>query len=382
MFEIWLASCGLALLAVAAVAWRSRRLPAAARQENAAGGFRERHRELLAEADAQGSSAEDVAALEEELALEAIDADSGDSAGSGSERPALPALLGGAALAAAAMLGLYALWGEPHAPLLADANALLAAGDAADTAAVAQLQELLEGRVAGNPEDVDSWFFLAHLRLQQGEYEAANRAFAKLHEITGGGEQLDLGWAQSSFLAAGGFVDDATRAIVERVLGRRPEHPNMLELLSLDAIRRAEFGAASAFLERALRQPLAASRRVLLEETLALARARLSPDRPLIDVRVDIAGEVPPWLMVFARPTGGGMPLAVVRRPAGRTQTIILDDAASMNAALPLSRGGEVEVVVRATNTGMASASGAEAVSEPLDPSAQPRIALRLDSGP
>lgn len=381
MFEIWLAASGLALLAVAAVAWRSRRPPIGDQQEGAAE-FRERHRELLAEADSQGSSAEDVAALEEELALEAIDAGGSDAASSGGESPPLLALLAGGAVAASVMLGLYALWGEPHAPLLADANALMAAGDAADTAAVAQLQELLEGRVAGNPEDVDSWFFLAHLRLQQGEYEAANRAFANLHEITGGGEQLDLGWAQSSFLAAGGFVDDATRAIVERVLGRRPEHPNMLELLSLDAIRRAEFGAASAFLERALRQPLAASRRALLEETLALARARLSPDRPLIDVRVDIAGEVPPWLMVFARPSDGGMPLAVVRRPAQRTQTIILDDAASMNAALPLSRGGEVEVVVRATDTGMASASGAEAVSEPLDPSAQPRIALRLGSEP
>ena len=52
-----------------------------------------------------------------------------------------------------------------------------------------------------------------------------------------------------------------TAAGGERVLSRRPEHPNMLELLSLDAIRRAEFGAASAFLERALRQPLDASRR-------------------------------------------------------------------------------------------------------------------------
>ena len=62
-------------------------------------------------------------------------------------------------------------------------------------------------------------------------------------------------------------------------------------------------------------------------------------------------------LFVMARPVGGGMPYAVVRRPAeGFPRTIRLDDAGSMNPALPLSAASGVEVVVRLSLSGTAMA--------------------------
>ncbi|MFW6094734.1 MAG: c-type cytochrome biogenesis protein CcmI/CycH, partial [Pseudomonadota bacterium] len=61
---------------------------------------------------------------------------------------------------------------------------------------------------------------------------------------------------------------------------------------------------------------------------------------------------------VIARPPGGGMPYAVVRRPAGALPLEVrLDDDASMTRERSLSDAQEVEVVVRLSRSGRPTAS-------------------------
>ena len=63
-------------------------------------------------------------------------------------------------------------------------------------------------------------------------------------------------------------------------------------------------------------------------------------------------------LFVIARPPGGGMPYAVVRRPGPDFPAQVrLDDLVSMNPAAPLSSAPAVEVIVRASVTGTARRS-------------------------
>ena len=383
MIEVWLGAGAMALLAVALIVTGARRhaRPAAGEQTNAL--LSDRRREIEAEARVLGLEGDEVAGLEEELALEFDDnaADQPAEPDLRAGKPPLLTLLVGAVSSAALAIGLYALWGEPNAPVLATATALMSADDTS-VDALTRLEGAISTRLARKPDDGDGWFYLAHLRMRSSDHEGAAAAFASLHELTGGSEQIDLTWAQASFLAAGGVVDDATQEVVDRVLARRPEHPNMLELLAMDAIRRSSFANAAGYLDRALRQTLSSPRRRLLEETLALTRTRLDAGRPLIKVTVAVAGPTPPWLTVFARPVAGGMPLAVVRRPARATQTLTLDDAVSMSATSPLSAGGQVEVVARLSQTGTASDSVAEVVSGPVDPTAQPLVHLELTVGP
>ena len=382
MIEVWLGAGAMALLAVALIVAGARRNARAAVGEQTNLLLSDRRREIEAEARVQGLGGDEVAALEEELALE-FDDNATDRPGEPAERagrPPLLTLLIGAVISGALAIGLYALWGEPNAPVLATATALMSADDSSAEALV-RLEGAISTRLERKPDDGDGWFYLAHLRMRSSDHKGAATAFASLHELTGGSEQIDLTWAQASFLAAGGVVDDATQEIVDRVLARRPEHPNMLELLAMDAIRRSSFANAAGYLDRALRQTLASSRRMLLEETLALTRTRLDAGRPLIEVTVDVAGSVPPWLTVFARPVAGSMPLVVVRRPARATQTLTLDDAVSMSATSPLSASGPVEVIARLSRTGTASDSVAEVVSEPVNPTAQPLVHLALTVG-
>ena len=373
---VWLGAAALACLAVAGLVWgarlRPRRSPAPAPRQIFAAG----RRALLADAAAQGLSAETVSALEEELALAVADA-APDAVPTGSEAPSPPplAVFGGALAVAALALALYALWGEPQATLLADSGRLLAASEPEQLTVLAGA---LAARTRRQPKDVDGWFHLGHVRLRQREFDGAARAFATLHELTGANEQVDLAWAQARYLADGGAVAPATQVIIDRVLAARPEQPAMLELMAMHALRGGDFATASRLLARILRQPLAGGRRALLAETLDMARQRLDPTRALIEVTVEAPAEAARWLMVFARPVGGGVPLAVVRQPAEPTQTIVLDDANSMTGSPQLASTRQVEVVARISDTGAADAALAEAVSEPVSPAEQPRLTLRL----
>ena len=380
MIEIWLAVAGLALAAmayaVAGARWRS----GGARRRDEAASFARRRRELEAEARAQGMDEGATEALAEELALATLDetpARGAESAPRG--KPPLAALLAGGAALAAATVGLYALWGEPYAPLLAKASAVLRDANAAPPP---QLEPALADRLRRFPTDADGWLALAHVRMRAGDYRGATSAFAALHGLVGANEQVDLAWARASYLADEGVMSPATRRLVTRLRASLPNHPELLELLAMDALRGGDYLAGARHLVRALGQPLSDARHRLLAETLALARARLDPERPLIEATITVAEPRGKWLTAFARPVGGGAPLAALRLPARRSQTVVLDVAASPERAPALDAAGAVEVVATLGEAGDGSGAGAQAVSAPLDAAAQPRIELALNAAP
>ena len=386
MIDAWLGVVAMALLAAAYIVLGARRRGRrTGSHEDAATAFARRRDELQAEGRVQGLAPATVEALEEELALSTLDEAAAEPTDRGRQhaRPPLPHVLVGALAIAGCAVGLYALWGEPYAPVLAQASQLMqAAGVERDPKALAPLQEALEDRARRWPNDGDNWFVLAHLHMQVSDHAGAARAFAALREITGPNEQIDIAWARASFLADGRVMSAATRDVVDRALAAHPNHHELLELLAMDALRQGEFLIGARYLARALDQPVSDSRRAVLAELLALTRTRLDPERPFIEATIHVVGQPPPWLMVFARPAGGGMPLAARRLPARETQTVLLDDATSMNDALPLSSGAEVEVVARLSDTGDATAAGLEAISATVDATTQPRIELTLAGKP
>ncbi len=351
--------------------------------------FADRRRELVAEGRVQTLDDSILAELEEELALDLIEADRADEefakrSGTGDShvpepgaRPPMRVVALVAVLLAAVAVGLYAIWGEPHAADLALAGQALAS-DGVEVEALARAERALAARVARDPEDAATWFFLGHSRMRLSDYAAAAQAFARLRDLAGPNEEVDAAWAQASYFAEGGMNAD-TRQVVQRVLASRPDHPAMLEMLAMDAMRRDAYAEASGYLARAIGQPLPESRVALLTQLMGVVQSQLDPERPLVEVSVKV-GDVTrrPWLIVFARPVGGGMPLAVVRRRTEASQTVILDDTVGMGPAPGLSRASSVEVVARLSESGNAVAGedDLEVTAQPVDPSAQPRIEL------
>jgi cytochrome c-type biogenesis protein CcmH len=178
-------------------------------------------------------------------------------------------------------------------------------------------------------------------------------------------------WLQARCLAANGQLDETSRAIAERVLASNPNQPLVLEMYAIDAFQRGAYKESVSLLNRALTNTLQENHRQTLEAGFREARARLGVMKGAVDVEIDTGVEVPRGMTLFviARPVGGGMPFAVVRRPAGGfPRTVRLDDAVSMNPALPLSAATEIEVVVRLSRSGTAMAHPGdwEWRSEPL----------------
>lgn len=367
--------------------------------------FADRRQELIAEGRVQTLDNSTLAELEEELALDLIEADrpeadsarrsrtgdnhvpaTGTSNVEGPDavpqdiegaRPPLRVVASIAVILAAGAVGLYAIWGEPHATDLALAGRALA-DDGVDADVLRRAEKALAARVARDPEDATTWFFLGHSRMRLADYAAAAQAFARLRDLAGPNEEVDAAWAQASYLAERGMNADV-RQVVEGVLATRPDHPAMLQMLAMDAMRRNAFAEASGYLARAIGQPLPESRVGLLTQLMGVVQSQLDPERPLVEVSVKV-GDVTrrPWLIVFARPVGGGMPLAVVRRKAEASQTVILDDTVGMGTAPRLSTGSSVEVVARLSESGNAVAGedDLEVSMQPVDPRAQPRVEL------
>lgn len=381
---VWLGALGLAALGVAYVVLGARRRGTGdPPRRTARAAFVERAREIRAEGLAQGLPAEQVAALEQELALDLLAGDNAAPAAARTRPPALPprALLAAAVAGGALALGLYAWWGDPHAPRIVSALAKLADEDARQLTALAPV---LTARAHRRPNDANTWLHLAGVYMRLADYEGAAAAFAHAHELVGPDPHVDLAWAQARLLADRGAVSPATREIAARVLARSPDHPQMRELLAMGDLRAGDFASAARHVASLLRQELPAERRRLLRNMLALARQRQNAERAYVEVAVTVAGApaaadaAAPWLLVFARPVGGGPPVAVARQPARGQQTVVLDDANAMLEDAALSQSGMVEVVARLSHSGNAGDFDVEAVSEAVAPATRPRLELTL----
>ena len=400
MTEIFLAAGALGLLAICAVVAVARRAAGTGGAESLSAVFVDRRRELRREVDVQGIEVEEAAILEEELALSHLDE---SARGEPPEqpvatRPPLMALWIGGACAVVVALGLYAVWGEPNAPLLARAPEIMRAGAATD---LERLESVLDARIRRAEEDVNARFLLAHVRMQMSDYEGASEAFAELHELAGANVEVDLAWAHANYRADGQTLTSATRRIVDRVLAERPDHPSMLELLALDAIGRDEFAEAESYLARAVRQSAPSPRRTLLAETLAAVRQRLphgaAPSaaededteatrpagialRVALDAALQLDADVP--VFVIARdPLQPRPPVAVRRLTVGDLPAVIeLTDADAMMPGRGLTDFEGLQVFARVSLGGTPSAQSGDLESAPVTTGldADP-VTLRID---
>ena len=390
--EVYLAACALGVLAVIGVVTVARRTGRAREPDTASALFADRRLELKREADAQDIDANERAALEEELALDHLDesAQLGSSDAEPAGRvPLVPLVLGSVATLLVA-IGLYAVWGEPGAPLLSRASEIMQGDNPSEMRA---LEDALESRLAREVGDVNSWFVLGHLRMQLEDYEGAAEAFAALHDVAGPVAEVDVAWAQARYRADGGQMSPATRIIVDRVLAEQPDHPTMLELLAVDALHRGDFPEAVAHLRRVLRQPIPAERRRELAEVLALARSRLpdsvevEPDPPTaISVAVSL-GAFPnldpgaPVFVIARDPDAPRLPLAVRRLTVGDLPTRIeITDADAMMPGRSLSDMDSVELLARVSLGGSPSARTGDIESDVAagEPGGEP-VALRIE---
>ena len=284
-------------------------------------------------------------------------------------------------------LVLYLRVGEPDADMLRGAVVVLELDPVRDRLELDRWRVRLAERLRRVPGDAQTQYLLGRVYLKDGEYERAAELFASAHTIVGDDPSIDLVWLQALFLADAGRLGEPGKRIGERILARDPNEPMVLEMMAINAYRSGEYRDSVRLFSRALGNAVELRQRTALELFLGQARSMLGDLAPSIDVELT-ALQAPPasaTLFVIARPVGGGMPFAVVRRAAAPLpDRVRLDDAVSMNPALPLSAANEIEVVVRISLTGAAVSHPGdwEWRSEPLSVADVGTLALVAELGP
>lgn len=265
----------------------------------------------------------------------------------------------------------YFVVAEPELQNIVGAEKVLRLG-VEDEVELALWAEKLSKRTASAPDDGESWYLLASSYLKLGRYSDAAEAFAITSKLVPEDMNVQVYWLQARYLAADRQLDSVSRGIAEAILEQQPDLSVVIEILAWDAFTRGDSAQAVTLLNRAVTGARNARDQAALAVAIEQVRSRINPLPPGVTVNVSAQENTPSQGTVFvvARPVGGGMPYAVVRRPVFLLPfTVTLDDLVSMSSERRLSDAERFEVIVRLSLSGnaMAEAGDWQWLSEPVD---------------
>ena len=348
------------LVASTLAAW-----PLLRRRENAIAGdrratnvdlYRQRLAEIARDRDAGAISSLEAEALTRESAATLLDDAQSHDAAAASHGPGAWTAVALVVAIVGVSVTLYRHLGAYDAVQLGEATKVLRDADA-DPAALGDIVKQLRARVATKPDDAESWYLLGHTLMRLDDAPGAVAAFERVDALQGDDPAVQVALAQARFVADGGTISDANRALLDRILADDPRQGVALEMLALDAFRRADYPSAARYLETALSGG-AGPRTAALQEGLKRARSMMGDSGPALDVTIDLGGAargLPPTaaLFVYARRPGERMPLLVARRAIdGESITVRLDRANAMQGDVTLAAGDVVDVAARVSASG------------------------------
>ncbi len=254
---------------------------------------------------------------------------------------------------------LYVTAADPGALAVRGAEAVLELDAVEDQNALADWAERLAQRTDDRPQDNRSWYLLGHAYAKLSRYPQAAEAFGTASALVDDDLNVKIYWLQARYLAAGGIMDATSRSLAEQLLEQIPGLSVVLEMLAMEAFRQGDPELAIVHLNGALTGTNDPRKQATLANGITQVRASLQDPPAGVTVNVSADGEVASHGMVFAlaRPVGGGMPFAVVKRPALLLPFAVrLDDLVSMSPERKLSDADQFEIVVRLSSSGAAMA--------------------------
>ncbi len=354
--------------------------------------FRQRAQELDAESDEETNAA--MRAELDALILTEVDAQAeteSDDRTADTSRASSIGLLVAAVVLPLAGFGLFTMLSDSGLSEIRGAEAVLTV-DAAEQATLESWARKLRHRVETHRGDSKSWYLLGHAELKLGRFGAAAEAFSTTNTLTPGDMSVQVYWLQARYLDQRGVLDEISRGLAQELLASQPNLSVVLEILAMDAYRQGHLAEAVRLLNRALGGTRDLTQQASFVNAIQQVREQLAGTEAadeLTGINVEVATLDPPpqqaTIFVIARPVGGGMPYAVVRRPAILAPfTVRLDDLVSMSEARKLTDAENFEVIVRLSLRGVAMAHPGDWQwqSEPLTTAALPAVGLQAQLKP
>ncbi|MBT5332901.1 c-type cytochrome biogenesis protein CcmI [bacterium] len=257
----------------------------------------------------------------------------------------------------------YSNLGDYRLPEIRGAEAVLELSMETNEADILSWQGRLENWLADNADDAKSWYLLGHSHLKQSNFSQAAQAFANTNALVENDISVKFYWLQSRYMANKGVLDATSKSLAEEILKVDPTNDSVLEILAIAAISEGESATAIRLLNQSLSGLRDARRQVATIQAIGTLRETLSPAPQGISVEVSASAEVAAQvdktatIFVVARPIGGGMPYAAVRRPAALMPfSVRIDDLVSMSDTRKLSSAEDFEIMVRLSVSGVAQA--------------------------
>lgn len=395
---LWWLIAALLVCVVTYVALSGARLRAAP-AATAAQLYAARHAELLQDF-AQGTlSSEARAALEAELARDALREVRPSAGYPQPQRTGRLLALGAlAGLLSAVAIPVYLRLGMPE----------LTSG-AAPTAqarpSISDMTAQLEQRIARAPQDPEPRLWLARVYAATERYADAAAQYVAVLKMVGEDPAVLVQYADTLAMLNDGRLAGPPAELVQRALRAAPEHATALWLAGLAAEETGDTPAALGYLQRARTASVAAHQPTAeLDAQIAALSAALparagpasgaqpatepgpaaSGARLQVEVQLDpaLAGQIGPnaVLFVLAKQTAGmPMPLAVKRLPAANFPlTVVLDDSLAMSPAARLSSARTVDVVARISQAGQPVAASGDLQGKIAGLAVGPDVHLRV----
>ncbi len=263
------------------------------------------------------------------------------------------------------------------------AEAVQVSGDASQKKApdFAKAVEMLEKKLAENPDDFDKYILLANSYAAMGNFKKSAEVYATLAARIGSDNKdyaaVKGSYAQALFQAQGEQFTEEVNAAVDQALAADAQESTALMLKGIQAYMQADYAQAIELWQQAKVK----SGKVQIERFIkpAIADARSKAGMPLAEavaivakptqpvangaaqiiVNISLAPElqakVSPehTVFVFARAVGGRMPLAIERiQVKDLPKRIVLDDSKAAMPTATISTVEQVDIIARVSLSG------------------------------
>lgn len=278
-----------------------------------------------------------------------------------------------AAMLPVAAIGMYLWLGNPQAISQPSAPSL----SGHDLEAMLQSAE---EKARANPSDPRPFILLARTYAALERWSDAERAYEQAAKLLPEDASILANYAEAIAFAQGRDLRGRPMELVQKALRLNPDEPTALNLAALHAFMQGDYGQATVYWQRLLKQlPPESEQAEAVRQALNEADQRAKttgipigePDSSMLQRGISGRVELDPrlkdrfrpgaTLFVIARPSaGGGPPVAVLRTRVDRLPTdFALDDNLAMDPKLRLSEQSEVTLIARLSLTGQAmGASG------------------------
>jgi cytochrome c-type biogenesis protein CcmH len=302
-------------------------------------------------------------------------------------------LIGGLAVAVL-MLAVLGYW-QTGSPSLArtglggsgvQAAAAPAAPGASGASAMEQIAAMVDQlaeRMKSHPDDAEGWTMLARSYTVLGRFGDALPAYRRALELVPNNATLLADYADAVAATKGSANNAESESLVERALRLDPNHIKALALAGTAAYDRGDFAGAIARWQKIVDQmPAESELAQKVQASIAEARDHIGGATALAQAQTPSAratgastpagagkvsgtvtlapalrAQVAPddTVFVFARPSGGRMPLAVRRaKVSDLPLTFTLDDSMAMAPGMTISSAKQLTVSARISKSGNA----------------------------